>query len=320
MGPPGLLNAIRSFGTSYPDWKSYRNYLAIILDKDEIKCAIDGASTTYILKRAHGNKYPQILTNMLSSVVRAGIYPIICFDGKKISPEKEAEIKKRQESRLINFQKLVEAKKNDEEAKVAQLSKRMNRINDKDVSNVDEVCSKLGIQMYICDGEADSVCAKLCELGFCDFVLSSDMDILVYGSPRLATYIKIDKRNYITEFTLDTILTKYNLTRDQFIDMCILMGSQFMKLSKKIKFKEAITLICENKCIEKIWEDKNYSFLKQDLLELDKTRKIYKNNELIDFKRNIEPINVKKIRHDVFKNKFNRYDWNVRQSVSKFRC
>ena len=43
----------------------------------------------------------------------------------------------------------------------------------------------LGIPYINSDGEAEALANQLCRIGYVDYVLSEDMDTMVYGCPKL---------------------------------------------------------------------------------------------------------------------------------------
>ena len=80
------------------------------------------------------------------------------------------------------------------------------------------------------------------------------MDALTFGSVRLIrklTYAEARKEPPL-EFELSKVLNELNITMDQFIDLCILCGCDYIPSIRGIGPKTAYKLIKQHKTIEKI--------------------------------------------------------------------
>jgi flap endonuclease-1 len=63
-------------------------------------------------------------------------------------------------------------------------------------------------------------------MGYVDGVYTDDMDILTFGSPKIIKNL-ISLKNKPQEINLNTILDKLNLSYNEFIDFCILLGCDY---------------------------------------------------------------------------------------------
>jgi 5'-3' exonuclease len=72
------------------------------------------------------------------------------------------------------------------------------------------------------DGEA--LCSHLAARGYVSAVLSNDSDVFFFGCPRLVCKFT-DEGGYRVD--RDELLTKMNLTPEQFVDLCLLCGTDF---------------------------------------------------------------------------------------------
>ena len=99
------------------------------------------------------------------------------------------------------------------------------------------------IPYLVADSEAEQACAWLAQRGHVDIILSEDYDTLVFGAPVML-------RNWNnrgngsrgmcpTVIRLDEILEALRLTYNQFIDVCVIAGTDFTSLNS-IGFKKAL--------------------------------------------------------------------------------
>ena len=84
----------------------------------------------------------------------------------------------------------------------------------------------MGIQYYECEGESDSVCAKMVQKKIAYACLSEDMDMFVYGCPRVLRYLSLLKSNVVL-YDLPGILYKLGITFADFQDICVLAGTDY---------------------------------------------------------------------------------------------
>lgn len=87
-----------------------------------------------------------------------------------------------------------------------------------------------GIEIVRADeGEAEKHCAMLCRKGDADFVVTEDLDSLCFGAPYLVRGITSLTPTVIC---LEELLSEMKLTMRQFVDFCILSGSDFTRNPK----------------------------------------------------------------------------------------
>ena len=66
--------------------------------------------------------------------------------------------------------------------------------------------------------------SEMCRQGMVDYVVTEDMDILAFGCPRMIRTCldkSISRSDVISVINLDSILENFNLSYEQFVDMCI---------------------------------------------------------------------------------------------------
>ncbi|MGB3457193.1 MAG: hypothetical protein WBA35_12605 [Litorimonas sp.] len=88
-----------------------------------------------------------------------------------------------------------------------------------------QLCPLKGLPVIQSINKADPQCAALDILGLCDGVISDDNDMLVYGAKRI---IKISfKSGTCIEIERDCILEALDLSYVEFVDLCMLLGSDY---------------------------------------------------------------------------------------------
>src|SRR6266480_764794 len=116
---------------------------------------------------------------------------------------------------------------------------------------------------------------------------SEDMDTLCFESPILLRHLTFSEQRKlpIQEIHLDKTLAGLNMTREQFIDLCILLGCDYCDSIPKVGPTTALKLIRQYKTIEKVienlggkyelpeyfpYQDARELFLKPDVIPADK--------------------------------------------------
>lgn len=82
----------------------------------------------------------------------------------------------------------------------------------------------LDCDVRIADGEAESLCCYLLETGEADYVLSEDNDVMLYGAK---AFIMKWNGSQGMLFNVDTIRRQLDLTRDEMICLCFILGTDY---------------------------------------------------------------------------------------------
>lgn len=164
---------------------------------------------------------------------------IFVFDGKP--PDEKTELlKKRREDKQKAEKRYKELKKtlktfkksenqdevNEMEAEMDVLRKSFIRITQDDIDNVKKLISLFGLTYYVADGESDYLCVKLVEENKAWACLSEDMDMFVYGCPRVLRYLSLLKSNVVI-YNLKGILKDLDLSHKEFKEICVLSGTDY---------------------------------------------------------------------------------------------
>ncbi|NWR47966.1 FEN1 endonuclease, partial [Regulus satrapa] len=182
-----------------------------------------------------------------------GIKPVYVFDGKP--PQlKSGELAKRTERRAEAEKQLREAQEAGEEENVEKYSKRLVKVTPQHTQECKKLLALMGIPYVEAPGEAEASCAALAKAGKVYAAATEDMDCLTFGSPVLMRHLTASetKKLPIQEFHLSRILQDLQLSREQFVDLCILLGCDYCASIRGIGPKRAVELIREHKSIERI--------------------------------------------------------------------
>ena len=244
----------------------------------------------YLYKALIQNKNPvEEIHKQILHLERYKIKPIYVFDGKP-PKEKMDELQKRayKRSRSLEVIQYLESVylqkisvdemdiKNLVLNKIDELKKNSMTIDRKTKQAIKYLCTIMGVN-YIdnMDMEADKAIGILYKRGEIDGCISEDNDMLVYGCEHLYRFYKTNS-SHILEYNLVEIRKDLNVSDQEFVDLCILCGSDYYK---NIKFRSnlknsvvAYYLIKKYQKLENIVENKNY--LPKDL-DYNRIRNIY---------------------------------------------
>ncbi|KAG0436428.1 Flap endonuclease 1 [Dictyocoela muelleri] len=199
---------------------------------------------------------------------------VYVFDGKP--PEmKDFELSKRLERREDAEILYEQASLEGDKIKMEKYAKRKIKVSKKHVEDVKKLLSLMRVPFIDAPSEGEAFCAALCKNNYVDCVISEDMDSLTFGTPILLTNMNTsDSKKLVKEFSLKRILKDLDLSLDQFIDMCILMGCDYCESPKGIGPQKGLQLIKKYKNIENIIKNEKINI--PDEFYFENTRNIFK--------------------------------------------
>ncbi|KAK4701039.1 flap endonuclease-1, partial [Phenoliferia sp. Uapishka_3] len=162
-------------------------------------------------------------------MVENDLKPMYVFDGKP--PDlKQNVLKKR-------FAGREEAKEGEEEAKETGTSEDVGKLSRRQAPS-----------------EAEAQCAELCRGGMVYAAGSEDMDTLTFNSNIVLRHLTFSeaRKEPIDVISLADVLAGLELTMDQFIDMCMLCGCDYLEPIRGIGAKTAYKLVKEYDDMEDI--------------------------------------------------------------------
>jgi len=194
-----------------------------------------------------------------TNLVEEGIKSIFVFDGKP--PEFKAPmLKERGEIRDIAEKQWIKAKEKGEAGalKYAQASAR---VTEQIIEDAKTLLGHMGIPCVQSPSEGEAQAAFMVSNGDADAVGSQDYDALLFGAPRHVRNLTITGRRklpgknvYIDVkpemIELKSMLDALEITREQLVDIAILIGTDYNEGIKGIGPKSALKLIKKHGSIE----------------------------------------------------------------------
>jgi 5'-3' exonuclease len=140
-----------------------------------------------------------------------------------------------------------------------------------DVQLSKDMLTLLNIPFYDSLNEAETMCSYFCCHGKVDAVLSNDTDVMVYGTPIFLTRF-VPGKEMFTRINIDEVLSELQLTQTQFVDLCIMSGTDYNKNIPRIGSEKAYKLLSSWTSIEDIAINTQYDI---SILNHVRIREIY---------------------------------------------
>jgi flap endonuclease-1 len=193
-------------------------------------------------------------------IVDNGIKPLYVFDGAP--PKlKSGELAKRFARKTEATEAAEEAKETGTAEDVEKFSRRTVRVTREHNDDCKKLLTLMGVPYIVAPTEAEAQCAVLARAGKVYAAASEDMDTLCFDSPILLRHLTFSeqRKEPILEIHLDRVLAGLAMERPQFIDLCILLGCDYVDPVPKVGPSTALELIRKHGTLEKVVE-----FIKND--------------------------------------------------------
>lgn len=194
------------------------------------------------------------------NLIANNIKPIFVFDGKP--PQlKLNTIEKRKERKKKAKELLEKAKKNKDTQKILKYSKRTSELDDSMIQEAKELLLYFGVPVIQAPSEGEAQAAFMVKKGDSWAVSSNDYDTLLFGGERLLNNFKITKKSIkknksISYISLPKLLSKLEINQQEFIEMCILVGTDYYSGVKWVGQHTALKLIKKYGSVQNIVENK----------------------------------------------------------------
>ncbi|HYR82081.1 MAG TPA: flap endonuclease-1 [Thermoplasmata archaeon] len=267
----GKILAIDAFNTLY-------QFLAIIRQPD---------GTPLMDHQGRVTSHLSGIIYRVSNFVAAGIKPAFVFDGepprlKARTIVARGEIKRRAEREwreAVEIGDLATAR-----TKAMQTS----RLTEEMVDQSKRLLDLLGIPWVQAPAEGEAQASAMARTGVAYAAASQDFDSLLFGSPRLVKNLAITGRRKLPrkdvyvdvqpeEISLEATLANLGITREQFVDMGLLIGTDFNEGVKGIGPKKALALIKKHGSLEPALEE-----LGVEIESKDEVREIFLHPKVIE--------------------------------------
>ena len=197
---------------------------------------------------------------------------IFIFDGKPPDIKSDT-IYERKKKASEAKEKMDNAVTKEEKDKYEKASLRLTK---EMVDDVKKLLNLMGVSYIHPDGEGEAYASELCRIGYVDYVLTEDMDTLVYGCPKLIRTCldrTVKRKDIISVINYEKVIEDFELTQDQFIEFCIFCGCDYCDSVPKIGNITALKLIKEHGNIETIINNNTKYDFPENYLELFKQSK-----------------------------------------------
>ncbi|RDH23691.1 DNA repair protein rad2 [Aspergillus phoenicis ATCC 13157] len=188
-------------------------------------------------------------------MVDNGIKPLYVFDGAP--PKlKSGELAKRFARKSEATEAHEEAKETGTAEDVEKFSRRTVRVTREHNAECKKLLKLMGIPYIDAPTEAEAQCAVLARAGKVYAAASEDMDTLCFETPILLRHLTFSeqRKEPIQEIHLNRALEGLGMDRKQFIDLCILLGCDYLEPIPKVGPNTALKLIRDHGSLEKVLE------------------------------------------------------------------
>jgi len=242
------------------------------------------------LKDSHGNITSHLSGLMFRSTRLIHDYNIdliFVFDGEP--PKlKQQEILKRRRLREKATREYEEALKAKDYVTAFSKAVMTSRLTKPLIEDAKRLLNSLGIPYVQAPSEAEAQTAYMAMKGDVWAASSKDYDSLLFGAPRLLRYLTIYGREFLPSkgtsralkpelINLNEFLSSYSITREQLVDLAILIGTDFNEGIKGVGPKTAMKLVKEYKKLENLPDciqaqiPKNYEEIREIFLHPETT-------------------------------------------------
>ncbi|EPE05170.1 dna-repair protein rad2 [Ophiostoma piceae UAMH 11346] len=213
-------------------------------------------------------------------MVDNGIKPLYVFDGAP--PKlKSGELARRYMRKQEATEGLEEAKETGTAEDIEKFSRRTVRVTREHNEECRRLLKLMGIPFIVAPTEAEAQCAELARAGKVYAAASEDMDTLCFNTPILLRHLTFSeqRKEPIQEIHLDKLLLGLGMERDQFVDLCILLGCDYLDPIPKVGPNTALKLIREHGSLEKVVEymknDKKQKYVIPDDWPYEDARELF---------------------------------------------
>lgn len=255
------------------------------------------------------NMYLYGLLCRINKILENKILPVFVYDGKTPALKRKTVDKRNLKSAEIK-KKISETK--DEKEKI-KLEAQSFRPSQEQIKCSQKLLDLLGIPYVLAPEEAESQCVKLLQDGLVDNIGTEDSDIFAFGGKK---FIRNFPNGKLKEHNLDILLEKLELKSDEFVDLCILLGSDYCSTIGGIGLVRSLEKIKRYRSIEKILEITKKKNVPDDFYYVE-TRESFKNPVIVvitqEFK--LKPAKIEEARE--FLNQLNSD--RINSALNKFK-
>jgi len=179
-----------------------------------------------------------------TNLIRMGISPVYVFDGKP-SELKHRTLEARRERKKEAEAEWAKAKEEGRIEDAMKFAKRTSRLTEEMLNDGKKLLGLMGVPFVQAPSEGEAQCTRIVLSGDAWAVGSQDYDCLLFGAPRLVRGLTLSGKMELSIIELQAALDELKITREELIDLAILVGTDFNEGVYGIGPKKALKAVKE---------------------------------------------------------------------------
>jgi flap endonuclease-1 len=263
------------------------------------RIAVDISGLIYKYKIINKDRWLDSFMYLVTSLRRNRVHPIFVFDGEAPVEKNDTKTKRGKQRNLLNDKifslregldkyyssgeisevltetmekivkkiggppplgKTVPVNITALEKKYTQIESQVVHWSEEESEDLYKLFDLAGIQYIIAPTEAESMCASMALEGHVDAVISNDSDVCVYGVKKFLYEIN-GMTETCTEIDHDQLIEALKLTKEEFVDFCIMCGCDYNHNMPGVGPVNAYKLITEHHSIDNLPVEYNVEIL-----------------------------------------------------------
>jgi flap endonuclease-1 len=198
----------------------------------------------------------------MASFMEKGIKPVFVFDGKPTAL-KQGTIDERRKVRDTAGEKWKEALERGDEIEAYKQARSSTRVDTTVIETSKHLLGLMGIPVVQAPGEGEAQASYMAAKGDARYVVSQDYDTLLFGAPLLVRNLTVSGKRKIRgrqitvspeRIVLADTLAGLHLTREQLIEIGILIGTDFNPGIEGVGAKTGLKIVQKGEFLRKIQE------------------------------------------------------------------
>ncbi len=195
-----------------------------------------------------------------TSLIEKGMKPVYVFDGQSSHLKKDT-LAKRNEVKVQSERRWKDALEEGRIEDARKFAVRSSRMSSDVVEGSKKLLTLMGIPYIQAPGEGEAQASYMVEKGDAWCVGSQDYDCLLFGASRMVKNLTISGGlGKLELIRLEKVLEELDITREQLVDLALLVGTDFNPGIKGIGAKKGLKLIKEYGDIYNVLEDRDIIF------------------------------------------------------------
>lgn len=261
-------------------------------------------SSIYIYKFLEREKLLENIFMMVSSFLQNNVKLIFIFDGKP-DQRKAALIEKRIEKKkkalkiyddLINSSDYLNYENNIKI--IEKFRKRSIRVNFKQIQDIKEALTNMGVEYYESSEESDQLCAYFVNTNKAWACMSDDMDMIVYGCKRIIRNWKFGQKSGEL-YIYDNIIKDLGISNGDAMKLLLLLGTDYgtkrLHIEKVIEYYNSYKESEYSGCFYS-WIGYNSFLTEEEIKNIENVFDIYELPEYISLKKSAVNFNINKLK------------------------